>query len=571
MVFHQGNPRPGDRADSGDLNNPYGATNNPTLVLPVTGTPPPEADIWTTNFAMPGVRPDIVDAPRTSYPLHTGTDDLWGMSTPPDVSHLSYRPSTPATPDSSQSDFLLVGPRSHTIEKQSPAEETPSASISGAPGHSWPVRNAAPFHDPLRTLSVMISGAIERHLTEQNETFPIDRTPEKVDLIRRLTLNYLRHDRTAAEAIPDAIEGERLLAMVIDEVLGYGPLDPLLRDESVTEIMVTGPHMTYVEQGGRLHEVPVHFEDDTHVMRVIHKLLHPIGLTLSPTSPIADGRLEDGSRINVVIPPIAATGPAITIQRLVRRTFTLEQLVRMDMLSLHIADFLRLCVNARLNMLITGITGAGKTALLNAISGGIDESERIVLIEDVSEIQLWQRHVIPLEAGKMHDDQGRVITTAELITNAQHMHPQRIIIGECRTSDAFALVQAMAAGHDGTIATLYANSTRDALGRLEAFALSSGVALPPVAFRQQIATGLDLIVHCARLRDGTRRIVQITDVCGMEGDTIATQDLFVFREAGLDMSSGRIRGEFAATGLRPSFISRIEDHQGPYIAFSRSA
>lgn len=550
-------------------------TNNPTIRLGQHD----EGDTWLHDPAA-----DTLDGSYPSHPLRAATEDLWALSS----THGTWH----STPGEGQSDFLVLEPHisaftggdatttpgraqggtviplaastlAASIPLVAPSASAPPASSSA--GSSWSARTNLPYDDPLRRLSLEIQTAIEQHLVQQGEALPLERTPERADLIRRLTLNYLRHDRAAAETIPDATEAERLIAAVSDEVLGYGPLDPLLRDDSVSEIMVTGAQMTYVEQGGRLHEVPVHFADDAHVLRIIHKLLAPLGLVVTPASPIAQGRLADGSRITVVIPPSSISGPSLTIRRAVRRAFTLEQLVRLDALSLHMADFLRLCVSARLNIIICGIAGAGKTTILNALASSIDEHERLVTIEETAELQLHHRHLVRLEAASPHQ-RGGALRKHDLLAHALHLLPERIILGECTGGEALTIIQAMNTGCDGTLATMYANSPRDALHRLEALCLGAGPLLSSLAVRQQIATGLDLILFCARLRDGTRRVIGVTDISGMEGDAIAAHDLFVFREAGLDMATGRIRGEFATTGQRPSFASRIEDAPAPGFA-----
>ena len=294
-------------------------------------------------------------------------------------------------------------------------------------------------------------------------------------------------------------------------------------------------------------------------------------MNVTPEHPVATGRLADGAFINVVIPPSSISGPSLTIRRFARRAFTLEQLVRLDAFSLHMADFLRLCINARLNIIICGITGSGKTTLLNALASTIDEQERIVTIEEIAELQLHQRHLVRLEVAPPSDTRPGRIAKVDLLRHAMHMRPTRIIVGECVGVEALACVQAMNIGFDGSLATMYANSPRDALARLESLCLSAAPSLSSLAVRQQLATGIDLILYCARLRDGTRRILCASDISGMEGDAIGMHDIFVFREVGLDMATGRIRGEFAATGLRPSFASRIDENPSQPAYFPRGA
>lgn len=547
-------PRPHTPDVMPDAANPV--TTNPTIHL----GPRDAGDRWLASQA------DALEAAMPSHPLRAATEDLWAISSVQGDWH---------TPQGNgQSDFLLMEPPLASLVGDGtapkrylppPATSNPPVAIvpPTPPGASWGTRNDAGYDDALRRLSVEIQGAIEHHLAQQGETLPLERTPLRVEQIRRLTLNFLRHDRAAAEIITDAAGAERLVVAVTDEVLGYGPLDPLLRDESVSEIMVTGAHMTYVEKDGRLHAVPVHFADDDHVLRIIHKLLAPLGVVVTPEHPIAHCRLADGAQVTVVIPPSSISGPSLTIRRPSRRAFTLEQLVRHDTLSLQMADFLRRCVSARLNIIISGIANTGKTTILNALVSSIDEHERLVTIEETAELQLHHRHLVRLEAPPPAYQRAGVMAKPDLLAHALHLLPERLILGECNGAEALTLIQAMNGGCEGTLTTIYATSPREALQRLEALCLGAAPTLSPLAVRQQIAAGLDLIVQCARLREGTRRILAATDIAGMEGEAIAAHDLFVFREAGLDMATGRIRGEFAATGTRPSFASRIEESPAP--------
>jgi pilus assembly protein CpaF len=516
--------------------------------------------------------PDVAETDAAGQPLRAATEDLWAISS----TYGAWR----STNGDSHSDFLLVEPPLNALADTTPnaaartdVGATPSGPLvsPGTPLNASGSRKNPTVADPLRLLSVQIQTAIEHHLVQQGHPLPLERAPETIDLVRRLTLNYLRHDRTAAELVTDTATGERLLSAVVDETLGFGPLDPLLRDDSISEIMVTGPHMTYVEQSGRLYEVPIHFADDAHLMRIIHKILAPLHVDVTPERPMANCRLADGSYVNVVIPPLSISGPSLTIRRLARRAFTLEQLAHMESLSFNIADFLRRCIRARLNVIICGISGSGKTTLLNALVSSIEDQERLVTVEETAELQLHQRHLVRLEAATPAQSGQGGVTKSDLLAHALRMRPERLIIGDCYGSEALTIIQAMNMGFDGTLTCMYANSPRDALARLEALCLASGAQLSPLAVRQQIATGLDLIIHGARLRDGTRRVVTITDISGMEGDVIGAHDLFVFREAGLDMATGRIRGEFAPTGTRPSFASRIDDNSAygtspPYVA-----
>ncbi len=607
MPFRPNNA-PHPHAEMVDAINPY-ASNNPTVLLPQNNRHDPN-DTWLSDQPIAPPAPDVVPGhpledlyPVSGRQLHAATEDLWAVSAPaimPDRGEWQL-----SEPHDGQSDFLVMDAQRPGAIPMAAAGKTPSMSqplatiqpvsrqhLPSAPVHpvvnqpvgtssqplqsrpisglpmGQPVNCAATSHsgrvnipvdDPLRPICLAVSVAIEKQLEEQGEQFPLERTPERVELVRRLARNYLRRERALIDAIPDAAEGERLLNAIVDETLGFGPLDPLMRDETITEILVTGPRMTYVEQGGRLYEVPVHFEDDNHLLRTIHRILGPQSMLLTPRNPIADVRLPDGTRINVVMPPSAVSGPTLTIRRSVRRIFTLEQLVRMDVLSLHMADFLRQCVNARLNILISGGPGSGKTTLLNALASTIDDADRIVKIEETSELQLHQRHIVPLEIRLPGPDGQGSVAAAELVRNALRMRSDRMLLGECRGPEALALVQAMNGGYDGTMTTIYAVTPRDALQRMEALCAMAGTVYAPAALRQQLATGIDIIVHCTRLRDGGRRVTQITDVVGMEGEAIMTADLFAFREAGVDMSTGRLRGDFYATGMMPTFAGRIED------------
>ena len=549
---------PRSRMEQPEQYDPYAA--NPTIVLPVSHQRPEEADMWMTNAAIGGITPDVLEA-VFPQPLRSGTQDLWAMSSLHHVARGVWQ-ATADEPNQS-SDFLIhepisVAPQPDSIVYQTILPPLPIANavpVQQTPIPVTPIRTATAtdsvFQDALRSLSVTISAAIEQRLIDQGEQLPTDQTAAN-ELIRRLAINYLRHDRIATEAVSDAMDGERLLGAICDELLGYGPLEPLLRDEAITEILVSGPQTTWIEQGGVVQEVPVRFEDEAHLLRTIQKMLASIGQSVNATNPIANGRLMDGSRISVVVPPSVVSGPALNIRRLLRRTYSLEQLVRMETLSLPMTEFLYLCTEARLNILITGAAGTGKTTILHSIASSISEQERIAIIEDYPELQLRHRHTLHFKMGIPG------ITKTDLLASAMRMHPQRIIVSECQSTDAFELIQAMNVGYDGTMSTLYANSARDALSRLEALAFQTSSGLSPLAIRQQVATGIDLIIHCARLRDGTRRIMSITDVMGMEGDTIAIQDIFVFREGGFDMGTGRIRGEFVALTNRPSFSNRIE-------------
>jgi len=350
---------------------------------------------------------------------------------------------------------------------------------------------------------------------------------------------------------------QRLIRAVVDEVLGLGPIQPLVEDETVSEVMVNGPEHVYVERNGVITLTDVRFRDDEHVRRVAERILSAIGRRVDEATPMVDARLADGSRVNITIPPATPDHPTITIRKFRRDRYTIEDLIRVGTLDERIAEFLGRCVTFRRNILISGGAGSGKTTLLNALSAFIPRTERIITIEDPVELSLQQRHVVRMEA-RPPDMQGQhAITQRDLLRNALRMRPDRIIIGEIRGAEAFEMLQAMNTGHEGSLSTVHANSTRDALARVENMVLMSGVDLPVHAIREQIASALDLVVQLQRFPDGSRRVVRVSEVTGMEGLTVTLQDLFVFRSVGLD-AEGRVVGSFEPTGIRPTFSEQVE-------------
>ncbi|MBA2299440.1 MAG: CpaF family protein, partial [Chloroflexi bacterium] len=323
-------------------------------------------------------------------------------------------------------------------------------------------------------------------------------------------------------------ERVRMLEQITDEIIGLGPLEPLLRDDSITEVMVNGPRQVYIERSGKLELTNVVFQNDDHVMRIIDRIIAPIGRRVDESSPMVDARLTDGSRVNAIIPPLSLVGPVITIRKFSASPFTVEDLIRFGTATADMFDFLRACVEARLNLFVSGGTGSGKTTTLNVLSSFIPNDERIVTIEDAAELQLPQEHVVTLESRPPNIEGKGAIPIRELVRNALRMRPDRIIVGECRSGEALDMLQAMNTGHDGSMSTGHANSPRDMLSRLETMVLMAGVDLPLRAIREQVASAVDLIVQQSRLKDGTRKIVNITEVQGMEGDVIVMQDVFVF-------------------------------------------
>ena len=348
----------------------------------------------------------------------------------------------------------------------------------------------------------------------------------------------------------------QLQASLINEILGYGPLQPLLDDPEVTEIMVNGPYQVYVEWHGKIEMTSVRFRDERHLMRIIEKILLPLGKQVDERVPMVDARLPDGSRVNVVIPPISLNGPCVTIRKFSRDPFTMSDLISLGTLTPEVAQFLQAAVQAKLNILITGGTASGKTTLLNVLSAFIPNDERIITIEDTAELQLRQDHVVRLEARPPNIEGVGEVTIRDLVRNALRMRPDRIIVGECRGGEALDMLQAMNTGHEGSMTTIHANNPREALSRLETMVLMAGMDLPVRAIREQIAGAIDLIVHMARLRDGSRKVMQISEITGMEGDVVTMQDLFVFEHEGFD-EMGRIRGRLRPIGLRPKCYERI--------------
>ncbi len=351
-------------------------------------------------------------------------------------------------------------------------------------------------------------------------------------------------------------ERVRMLEQITDEILGLGPLEPLLRDETITEVMVNGPQQVYVERDGRLELTNVTFQNDEHVMKIIQRIIAPIGRRVDESSPMVDARLADGSRVNAIIPPLSLVGPVVTIRKFAATPFTVDDMIRFGTATPEMFEFLEACVRARLNIFVSGGTGSGKTTMLNILSSFIPDDERIVTIEDAAELQLRQEHVVTLEARPPNIEGKGAIPIRELVRNALRMRPDRIIVGECRSAEALDMLQAMNTGHDGSMSTGHANTPRDMLSRLETMVLMAGTDLPLRAIREQIASAVDLIVHQNRLKDGTRKIVNITEVQGMEGDIIVMQDVFVFEQTGVE--DGKIRGRLKPTGIRPKFVEKFE-------------
>jgi pilus assembly protein CpaF len=347
-------------------------------------------------------------------------------------------------------------------------------------------------------------------------------------------------------------ERHALVEELVHEITGFGPIEPFLADETITEVMVNGPRHIYIERAGKIEQVDVVFLNDEHVLRIIDRIIAPMGRHIDETSPRVDARLPDGSRVNAVIAPISQIGPVITVRKFSHRPYTVADLVRFGTATSEMFDFLRACVEARLNIFVSGGTGSGKTTTLNVISQFVPEDDRIITIEDAAELQLRQEHVVTLEARPPNIEGAGEITIRDLLRNALHMRPDRIIVGECRSGEALDMIQAMTTGQAGSLSTGHANTTRDMLRRLETMILMTGYELPLRAIREQIASAVDLIVHTARLKDGSRKIVNITEVYGIEDDEILTQDIFAFEQT--DFRDGKVLGELRPTGIRPTFM-----------------
>lgn len=351
-------------------------------------------------------------------------------------------------------------------------------------------------------------------------------------------------------------ERHRLFEQITAEILGFGPLETLLQDDSLTEVMVNGAKNIYVERKGRLQRVPVTFESDEHVMRIIDRIVAPLGRRIDESSPYVDARLPDGSRVNAVVPPISLVGPTLTIRKFSKDPITMEQLVQFGSITPEALQFMKACVEARLNIVISGGTGSGKTTLLNVMSSFIPGDERILTIENAAEVQLRQEHVVTLESRPANIEGRGEVTIQQLVVNSLRMRPDRIIVGEIRDEAALDMLQAMNTGHDGSMTTAHSNSPRDTLSRLETMTLMAGMDLPVRAIREQISSAVDVVCHQARMRDGSRKVTFITEVSGMEGDVITTTDLFAFEQTG--MENGKVIGRLRPTGLRPKFMDKFE-------------
>jgi pilus assembly protein CpaF len=461
-------------------------------------------------------------------------------------------------PDSDNAAQVTAVPAMNTPTTAVPATSVPvsSFSVSSAAG-GFARRNPRRAYDPLAQVRQRAHEALLELLGPQL----YDVAHNDDDLVRRVR-----------EALPDVLAKEEALTasdrakayqQIVDEILGHGPIEPLLRDPDVTEIMVNAWDRIYVERFGQIHSVDTAFTDETHLRRVIDRIVSRVGRRVDEASPMVDARLPDGSRVNAVVPPIVLDGAALTIRKFSAEPYTTDDLISFGTLTPATANFLAACIQGRMDIVISGGTGSGKTTLLNVLSGYLPDNERIITIEDSAELRLSQEHVLRLEYRPPNIEGAGEVTIRDLVRNALRMRPDRIVVGEVRDAAALDMLQAMNTGHDGSLTTVHANSPRDSVSRLETMVLMAGMDLPIRAIREQLSSAVDLVVQLARLRDGSRRVVQITEVTGMEGDTVTMQDLYSFDyRAGRD-AYGRFTGELRSTGLRPRLLDRLGEQGIP--------
>jgi pilus assembly protein CpaF len=411
---------------------------------------------------------------------------------------------------------------------------------------------AAPSSGGASTDLQRVRDYLAKTISREIATNPILEPPTSEQVIQRISQLYTRTGLQLSDTTR-----QQLLQDVFQDVTGYGPIQEFLDDPEVTEVMVNGPKKVYIERKGRLERTAVVFENDDQVIGIIERIIKPLGRRIDADHPTVDARLPDGSRVNAVIAPVSIDGPTITIRKFSKEKLTVDQLISYNSLTGQMAEFLQACVVSRLNIVISGGTGSGKTTLLNVLSGFIPEEDRIVTIEDAAELRLDQEHVVRLETKPPNPDGSGAVPIRELVRNSLRMRPDRIVVGECRGGESLDMLQAMNTGHDGSLTTLHANTPRDALSRLETMTLMSGIELPLRVVREQIASAVDLIVQQSRLRDGSRKVTQITEVVGMEGDTVVLTDIFKFEQTGVT-TDGRVLGELKPTGIRPLFSPRLE-------------
>ncbi len=435
-----------------------------------------------------------------------------------------------------------------------PAAPVSAVAASGLGQRGHPVPPPAQALDPVGKLKEQATAQLFERIGSRLNEGALDE--ELISGLVRQELNSIIEESSTPLT---SEERRRIIREVEDDVLGLGPLEALLNDDTITEIMVNGADTIYVEQKGKLTRSPVTFDDEAHLRRVIDRIVSKVGRRIDESSPLVDARLMDGSRVNAIIPPLAVSGSTLTIRKFSRDALGVNDLIGFGTMTPDMADLLRACVQARLNILVSGGTGTGKTTLLNVLSSFIPSNERIITIEDAVELQLQQDHLVRLESRPANVEGRGEVTIRDLVKNSLRMRPDRIVVGECRGAEALDMLQAMNTGHDGSLSTVHANAPRDAIARLETLVLMAGMDLPLRAIREQITSAVDLIVQITRLRDGTRRVVAVTEVHGMEGQTVTLQDIFLFDySAGLD-ANGKFLGRPVATGVRPKFADRFEE------------
>ena len=417
-------------------------------------------------------------------------------------------------------------------------------------------RQAEAKEDNYQELKLAIHRRIVDEMSDQEQQFLASNNHTRAEVEELISSYCQRVLDDSPMSVPRG-ERARIVADICDEILGLGPIEPLLKDESITEVMINGPKKIFVERKGKLQLTNVQFHDDAHLMNIIERIVSPLGRRIDEASPLVDARLADGSRVNAIVPPLSLIGPCVTIRKFTKNPLSIDNLVGFGTLSEEMAEFLEACVKARLNIMVSGGTGSGKTTTLNVLSSFIPDRERIVTIEDAAELRLQQQHVVTLESRPANLEGRGAITIRDLVRNALRMRPDRIIVGEVRSGEALDMLQAMNTGHDGSLTTGHANSPRDILSRLETMVMMAGMDLPVRAIREQIASALDLIIQQSRIQDGSRKITYITEVQKMEGDTIVLQDLFTYVQTGIN-ESGKSVGYYESSGLQPMFMQKFK-------------
>jgi pilus assembly protein CpaF len=440
-----------------------------------------------------------------------------------------------------------------------PAGTTPPGTTGGLPRGTNRLGSGAPEEGGRRQGVMTTNDFIDlKNRVQQKLIAELDPKLDltKTDEVRKNVEEIFNEILDTENIVLTRVDRARLFEAVAAEILGFGPIEPLLKDNTINEIMVNGPRLVYIERHGRLEKTNVQFQNDEHVMRVIDRIVAPLGRRIDESSPYVDARLPDGSRVNAIIPPLTLNGPVITIRKFSKDPFTVDDLIRFGTLTPEMAMFIKACVEARLNIVVAGGTGSGKTTTLNVLSSFIPNDERIITVENAAELQLRQEHVITLESRPANIEGRGEVSIRDLVINCLRMRPDRIVVGEVRGGEALDMLQAMNTGHDGSLTTLHANTPRDALSRLETMVLMAGMDLPVRAIREQISAAVNLIVQQERMKDGSRKISSVTEVQGMEGDVIVMQDVFLFEQTGIE--GGKIVGRMKPTGIRPKFIEKFE-------------